>query len=370
MKNTGLKNETQVGKILISGSNALKQKNEAGVRLFEQSDLSDGIIGGKLVRPNYNTTELKKSLDTTIFELIPQEAPQLPDTVLRSVYNVVTQSVNDLTLEVQQLTENLISLQSKISELEIVSESLKIEADSERLKASIAEQQATTANAQIATTTIDLQNAIQNSINEAIERVSLTARIEALQESFRVQKQLTIEQEKVNAAQTALEGLNGFYEQTENAGWKISPNLVSNETKFGMYIETYNDNKFNMLNGPRVVFYNFSDTEQTFTIEGAPSWLKVPAPFKVPARNQGTAGLTAVTFEWTAIDPGGTQSNRNYEYKKNLIINTTSGDKLTLPVTYFKEVKRKDTWSPKYIVKVDVGQDTSAAATQIKQGGK
>ena len=197
MKNTGLKNETQVGKILISGSNALKQKNEAGVRLFEQSDLSDGIIGGKLVRPNYNTTELKKSLDTTIFELIPQEAPQLPDTVLRSVYNVVTQSVNDLTLEVQQLTENLISLQSKISELEIVSESLKIEADSERLKASIAEQQATTANAQIATTTIDLQNAIQNSINEAIERVSLTARIEALQESFRVQKQLTIEQEKV-----------------------------------------------------------------------------------------------------------------------------------------------------------------------------
>ena len=370
MKNTGLKNETQVGKILVSGSSALKQKNEAGVRLFEESDLTDGIIGGKLIRPNYNTSELKKSLDTTIFELLPQEAPELPDTVLRSVYNVVTQSVNDLTLQVQQLTSEVSVLTSKISELEIVSESLRIEVDTQKLKANISEEQAITANKQIATTTIDLQNAIQNSINEAIERVSLTARIEALQESFRVQKQLTIEQEKVNAAQTALEGLNGFYEQTENAGWKISPNLVSNETKFGMYIETYNDNKFNMLNGPRVVFYNFSDTEQTFTITGAPSWLKVPAPFKVPARNQGTAGLTAVTFEWNAIDPGGTQSKRNFEYKKNLIINTTSGDTLTLPVTYFKEVKRKDTWSPKYIVKVDVGQDTSAAATQIKQGGK
>ena len=369
MKNTGLKNETQVGKILVSGSSALKQKNEAGVRLFEESDLTDGIIGGKLIRPNYNTSELKKSLDTTIFELLPQEAPELPDTVLRSVYNVVTQSVNDLTLQVQQLTSEVSVLTSKISELEIVSESLRIEVDTQKLKANISEEQAITANKQIATTTIDLQNAIQNSINEAIERVSLTARVEALQESFRVQKQLTIEQEKVNAAQTALEGLNGFYEQTENAGWKISPNLVSNETKFGMYIETYNDNKFNMLNGPRVVFYNFSDTEQTFTITGAPSWLKVPAPFKVPARNQGTAGLTAVTFEWNAIPVGG-QSKRNFEHKKNLIINTTSGDTLTLPVTYFKEVKRKDTWSPKYLVKVDVGQDTSSTATQIKQGGK
>lgn len=369
MKNTGLKNETQVGKILISGSNALKQKNEAGVRLFEQSDLSDGIIGGKLVRPNYNTTELKKSLDTTIFELIPQEAPQLPDTVLRSVYNVVTQSVNDLTLEVQQLTENLISLQSKISELEIVSESLKIEADSERLKASIAEQQATTANAQIATTTIDLQNAIQNSINEAIERVSLTARIEALQESFRVQKQLTIEQEKLNAAQTALEGLNGFFEQTTNAGWKISPNLVGSESNFGMYIETYNDNKFNMINGPRVAFFNFSDTEQTFTIEGAPSWLTAPAPFKVPARTQNIAGVTTVEFRWNAIDVGG-QGKRNTKYKKNLIIRTTSGDNLTLPVTYFKEVKRKDKWGTQYTAKSIVGEDTSSSAVQTRQGGR
>ena len=124
-----------------------------------------------------------------------------------------------------------------------------------------------------------------------------------------------------------------------------------------MYIETYNDNKFNMLNGPRVVFYNFSDTEQTFTIEGAPSWLKVPAPFKVPARNQGTAGLTAVTFEWTAIDPGGTQSNRNYEYKKNLIINTTSGDNLEFKAIYWKEVKRKDTWGVVGSTQVTVGQD-------------
>ena len=54
MKDSGLKNEHQVGKILVSGSQVLTEKNEAGVRLFQQSDLTDGIIAGKLIKPHYN----------------------------------------------------------------------------------------------------------------------------------------------------------------------------------------------------------------------------------------------------------------------------------------------------------------------------
>jgi len=75
MKNSGLKNEAQVAKIFVSGSDALPQTNDSGVRLFKESDLTDGIISGKLTRPNYNTKELKKSVDTTIFELLPNNAP-------------------------------------------------------------------------------------------------------------------------------------------------------------------------------------------------------------------------------------------------------------------------------------------------------
>jgi len=191
MKNSGLKNEQKVQELLTKGSNALGDKNSAGVRLFKESDLGDGIISGKLIRPKYNNSELKKSIDTEIFELLPQEAPELPDMVLRSVYNVATQSINDLTLQVQNLTNEVGVLNSEISELQIVSESLKIEADNERLKANIAEQQATTANEQVASTTIDLSNAIQNSINESIQRVSLTARNEALlQENESLREQL------------------------------------------------------------------------------------------------------------------------------------------------------------------------------------
>ena len=58
MKNSGLKNETQVAKIFVSGSDALPEANDTGFRLFKESDLTDGIISGKLTRPKYNTKEL------------------------------------------------------------------------------------------------------------------------------------------------------------------------------------------------------------------------------------------------------------------------------------------------------------------------
>jgi hypothetical protein len=365
MKNSGLKNETQVSKILVSGSTALAERNSAGVRLFRESDLGDGIISGKLIRPKYNTDELKKSIDTDIFELIPQEAPVLPDMVLRSVYNVATQSINDLTLQVQQLTEEVGFLNSKVSELEIVSESLKIEADNEQLKANISEQQAITANEQVATTTIDLQNAIQNSINEAVERVSLTARIEALQESFRVQKELTIQREKENAAQTAVDGLNGFFQQTANVGWKISANDVQNQSVVGLYIETENDNKVTYVNGSKgVAFFNFTDTEQTFTVSytgnkvGNENWFEGPTSFKVPPRTENAAGVTTAKFRFRAR-PKVSGNKRNTTFTATVTINTTSGDNLTFKAYYKKEVKRKDTWGVVGSANVIVGEDVT-----------
>jgi hypothetical protein len=182
MKNSGLKNEAQVAKIFVSGSNALPAKNANGVRLFEQSDLRDGIISGKLIRPKYNTKELKKSIDTEIFELLPNAPTPQPDTVPRPLYNSALEQIDDLTAEVQRLNIDVNDLSAKVSELEIVSESLKIEADNQILKANVSEQQAITANEQVATTTIDLTNAIQNSINEAVQRVSLFARNESLEQ--------------------------------------------------------------------------------------------------------------------------------------------------------------------------------------------
>ena len=216
MKNeSGLRDEHKVDRIVVSGSAVLSEKNSAGIRIVRKQkrkplvpmvkgypDLSDvptdsygnlseagiltkdkidgGIISGKLIRPNYDPDELEKSIDTNIFELIPKTAVKLADTVLRSSYDTVVNNNNQLTTDVERLNSTILDLTSKVSDLEIVSESLRVTADNEILKASTFEIQNTITNLKVGETTLDLQNSIQNSINEAIQRVSLTARNEAL----------------------------------------------------------------------------------------------------------------------------------------------------------------------------------------------
>ena len=114
MKNTGLKNEINVGRILVSGSLALKPKTDTGVYIFETKDTDRGVISGKLTKPKYDEDELLRALDTTIIELIPQEPPPVEDTVPRRVYNPVTQSVIDLTAEVTQLNIEIDDLRAKV----------------------------------------------------------------------------------------------------------------------------------------------------------------------------------------------------------------------------------------------------------------
>ena len=191
MKNSGLKNEAQVAKIFVSGSDALPLVNDNGVRLFKESDLTDGIISGKLTRPKYNTKELKKSIDTSIFELLPNNAPIGPPMVLRSIYEDALKRIDELNALLERLNVTIGERDATIAELQSIIEQLRIELENEQLKANIANQQSEIANTQIGETTIDLQNAIQNSINEAIARVSLTARVEALlQENESLREQL------------------------------------------------------------------------------------------------------------------------------------------------------------------------------------
>lgn len=340
-------------------------KNDPLYGYISEKEIDGGIVSGKLIRPKYNTNELKKSIDTEIFELLPNIPAPQPDTVPRPVYNVATQSIIDLTAEVQRLNFEVNDLTAKVSELEIVSESLKIEADNQLLRANIAEDTANVANTQVAVTTIDLQNAIQNSINEAIERVSLTAKVEALQEAFRVQKELTEQREKENAAQTAVEGLNGFFQQTANVGWKISANDVQKPGELGMYLECRNGDDVSWWNGSKgIAFFNFTDQEQTFTIQYSANkkdgvtWFQGPTTFKVPARTENAAGVTTAKFKYTALKGHG--GKRNTTFKATMIVNTTSGDKLEFTAKYKKErSSRKDKFGTRGNTNVFVGQDVT-----------
>ncbi len=181
MLKTGLKNEEKVGEILVSGSLAIKTKNSFGVHIFSGSVVDDGIVTGKLTKPKYKESELLKSIDTTIIELIPVEPPVLPEMVLKSLYDAALQEIADRDVIITQLNTEILDLRAKVKELEIVTQSLLVQLDAKDLVVASAENQTQQANSKVGSTIVELQNSIQKATAESIQRVSLFARNQTLE---------------------------------------------------------------------------------------------------------------------------------------------------------------------------------------------
>ena len=215
---TGLRNEDKISELLVSGSLAIKTKNEFGVHVFSGSVATDGILSGKLTKPKYNEVEVIKSIDTNIVELIPVEAPDLPPTILLTSYNQANQLIADLTLQVERLNNVTLNLASKVKELEITTQSLLVEMDSKDLLLAVSQNQTQQANSKIESSVVSLQNSIQKATAESIQRVSLSARnTSLLQENALLGEQLT-------SAQAQIVNLN----QTIN---QINTQLNTNQTQ-------------------------------------------------------------------------------------------------------------------------------------------
>ena len=215
---TGLRNEDKISELLVSGSLAIKTKNDFGVHIFSGSVATDGILSGKLTKPKYNEVEVIKSIDTNIVELITPDAPVLPPTILLTSYNEATQLISDLTLQVERLNTVTLDLASKVKELEIVTQSLLVEMDSKDLLLAVSQNQTQQANLKIESSIGSLQNSIQKATAESIQRVSLSARnTSLLQENALLNEQLT-------SAQNQIINLN----QTIN---QINTQLNTNQTQ-------------------------------------------------------------------------------------------------------------------------------------------
>lgn len=182
MANSGLRNEDLLRRIRISGSLALKGKNERGVNVFSGSVLDDGVISGKLIRPRYNIDELQKSVDLEISELLPNQGPSVGSFVTRSLFEELQEVNTELTDEVERQSTEILSLRSKVEELHAVTQSLNVQLDGLELTNETVDRQLSTTQIQFSSSSVDLQRALQNSTQESIERVSLTARNESLQQ--------------------------------------------------------------------------------------------------------------------------------------------------------------------------------------------
>ena len=358
MDNFGLRNEALLGELQKSGSLAIKGVNDFGVYQFDSKNTEDGIVSGKLLKPKYNSNEIEKSLDIRIFELIPVEPPELPDTVLRSVYNVVTQSVLDLTEEVQILTTVVSELESKITGLEIVSESLRVEIDSKDLLIDIANNQLEQSNLKVQETTIDLSNAIQKGIAEATQRVSLTARNESLK------AEISALNDTITLLRDQLYGKSAEVAEGAKVAEDFSIKLVqSNEPfveGFLYYARANANNGKGWINGPAVEIENFSATQITVTVDisseilnsdrnanyqvSCASLFDSISQFTVPANSKVTKNLTfqngaeADEARLNKLQPNTGFGNDRKYVGSIKFTSSASGDAISLPITLRKQV--------------------------------
>jgi hypothetical protein len=286
MDNGGLRNEQIINELQLSGSLAIKTKNDtSGIHYFKDIRPADGIISGKLNRPKYNETELKKSIDTVIVELLPQIPPPVEDTVPRRVYNPVTQSVIDLTIEVSRLNSEIIDLQAKVTELEIVTQSLRVEVDGQSIIAASSQNQSEQANVKIQSSIIELSNAIQKATSEAIQRVSLTARTQALEEQNKTYKE-------------EIDGKAAKIADGHKGGGDITYKIVSRKAPDDkdLRVEVTAGLGVNWINGPDIEIYNPKETAVTVEIkEDAQNLLKETSPITVGPKETKTLKLVVDT---------------------------------------------------------------------------
>ena len=335
MERKGLQNESIISELQISGSLAIKTKNDLGIHYFMDKNSDDGIISGKLNRAKYDESELKKSIDTVIVELLPIEPPPAEDTVPRRIYNPVTQSVIDLTLEVGRLNVEILDLQAKINELEIVSESLRVEVDAQSIIAATAQNTSEQSNVKIQASVLDLSNAIQKATSEAIQRVSLTARTQALEEQNKAYK----EEIDGKAAKIA-DGHKGAGDVTFKIISRKRP-----EDK-DLRVEVTSNLDVQWINGPEIEIYNPKETAVTVSVkEDAQDLLKETSPITIQPKETKTLTLVVDTAKAATKSPkssggflGGLIAGGDKDYDGNVILETPGG-KTSLTFRMFKKKK-------------------------------
>lgn len=314
MKNTGLKNEEKVSELLISGSLAIKTKNNSGVHIFEQKNSGAGIISAKLTKASYNETEILKSIDTTIIELLPIEPPPLDDTVPRPIYNEATQSIIDLTEEVTRLNELVLDLTAKVSELELITQSLKIELDNSNLNVAQAQNNAAQIGLRVESSVVDLSNAIQKATSEAIQRVSLSARIASLEEQNRQFKE-TLEGKDAKLAEGAKVGMD-FSVKVINKGSETIPEDLAFNGR------AKDDGRGKWLKGPDVEFYNFTEEkiEISMTQDGSiKGTIEDIGKMTLQGKERKTIKLKTIDKKVDGLKPSAGGTSRDQAHKGTLI---------------------------------------------------
>lgn len=287
-----LENKERAKELLEKSSSETVKYYEDGKRQIHlQIDKKDGESVAFLEVPKYIPEEIEKALDINVDELV-RNRKDLPEVVLKSLYDdkleelrIANQTIQDLEIQVADL-ESLLAQRTAERDNEIerrISAELAL-AELENLYIALSDQ--------FAQTVFELQKAIERSTQEAIERVSLEARFEAIKAQLNASLiAIEVAEDQTELAQQTNYLNSTLIEEGEMFVWKIPQRNIRKPDFSGFFLK-YANKSCDAENGEEVVFYNFSSSPMTVTVtrnhpDGASSgqsqsmWF--PNSFTIPA---------------------------------------------------------------------------------------
>ena len=154
------------------------------------SDNIDNNVNTKLYVDQYNTSELIKSVDTKVTELIKALPEANLDLVPKPIYTAEVSHSADLQHQVDLLTQDVANLNSRVQSLLADSGSLYISNDNLNVKVASLENALT----QASTTTYELRTNLTTSLTKAINEATERTALEAENSGLTAQKNALIKQ--------------------------------------------------------------------------------------------------------------------------------------------------------------------------------
>jgi predicted nucleic acid-binding Zn-ribbon protein len=193
----------------ISGSQAIA-KNDYGITVVEESNVASSLVFKELNKNKYDNVELLKAVDVVVKELKPDIPTANLNLVPKPLYDEKVVENEDLRKQVTDLTAKVTELNTQVSDLKTqvqteVNSRLTIEQTNDALV-----NQLQTLTQTIDEFALQIQVAVQKSVDESILRTSLQAQ----NTGFKAQIEALIKQ--IDSLNSIIEGLQSQLGAVQN----------------------------------------------------------------------------------------------------------------------------------------------------------
>jgi uncharacterized Fe-S cluster-containing radical SAM superfamily protein len=195
--------------LMVSGSEAIV-KNEYNITVVDDTNVASSLLFKELKKDKYDEEELLKAIDVNVTELKPNIPKQKKDLVPKPLYDEEVRKVEDLRREVERLNLIQTELSAIISELEaqvinLTNEQLVLDQTNDVLV-----NQSNTLSETINDFALQIQTALQKSVEESILRASLQAQ----NSGFKAQIEALIKQ--IDSLNAIIKGLQSQLGAVQN----------------------------------------------------------------------------------------------------------------------------------------------------------